>query len=185
MLKTYYNFSPISFTSVFSEVIFVMQHTTRGMKKLKFLPDDLPDIEMIGINTDLHDYRLAYFINKETTLNLERMDDLPAFSEKQKIVMNYCLYTWFDADQRLLYYLIGNDNHQGKLIEQYSQANYFILIKGKASNNNMKVMTTVLRKLPLVTFVFVPVISKIKELSGILHDLEIHELNQNTRNRLA
>jgi hypothetical protein len=185
VLKTNNNFKPIPFTSAFSELIFVTQHAKQGMKKLKFLPDDLPDIEMIGINTDLHDYRLAYFINKETQLNLERLDDLPAFNEKQKILMNYCLYSWFDADQRLHYYLIGNNNYQGKLIEAYSQANYFILIKGKSVNSNMKQMTKVLRSIPMVTFVFVPIISKIKELSGMLQDLEIHELNQNTRNRLA
>lgn len=151
------------------------------VRKLKLIPDDLPDITIIGINSTLQEYRLAYFINKETGLKFERFDDLPVFNEKLKGIRTYSYYSCYDPDQRLNYYLVGNDSPSGKLIEQYSQANYFLMIKGKKSDNDIKNLLSTLRKILTVTFVFVTVITKIKELEGILQDLELHEMEQQSR----
>jgi len=152
-----------------------------AIKKLKLVPDSFPDIEMIGISTDLSDHRLAYFINKETILQLERLDDLPIFSEKLKVMRNFCLYSWSDNDRRIDHFLIKNDHPGGKMIEQYSQANYFLLTKGVLNGDGNKTMQSILRKIVSVTFVFVPDINKIKELDGILHDLEIHVMSQSSK----
>ena len=148
-----------------------------AVRRLKLTADDFPDIDLIGINTSLQDYRLAYFINKETSLKLERLDDLPVYNEKQKDLRNYCLYSYFDPDRRVSYYLCSNDNEKGKMIEQYSQANYFLLVKGNRNDQDMKTIQSILRKLPSVTFVFVTVINKIRDIDGILYDLELHELS--------
>lgn len=152
-----------------------------AVKKLKLSPESFPDIEIIGISADLSDYRLAYFINKETTLQLERLDDLPVYSEKLKVTRNFCLYSFTDSDRRIDYFLIKNDHPNGKMIEQYSQANYFLLTKGVLSGDGNKPLQTILRKIVSVTFVFVPDINKIKELDGILHDLEIHVMGQSSK----
>lgn len=151
------------------------------VRKLKLMPDEFPDITIIGINSTLQEYRLAYFINKETGLRFERFDDLPVYTEKLKGFRHYSYYSCYDPDQRLNYYLVGNDSSSGKMIEQYSQANYFIMIKGKKSENEVKGLLSTLRKILTVTFVFVPVLAKIKELDGILQDLELHELDQRAK----
>ncbi|MGE5383818.1 MAG: IPExxxVDY family protein [Omnitrophica WOR_2 bacterium] len=151
------------------------------VRKLKLIPDDFPNVKLIGINTSLKDYRLAYFINKETGLKFERYDDLPIFDEKFKALRSFSFYSCYDPDQRVHYYLYGNDCQSGKMIEQYSQANYFLLIKGKKSDNDIKTLLGILRKINLVTFVFIPVIAKIKELDGIMQDIELHELSQYQR----
>lgn len=152
-----------------------------AVKKLKLVPDSFPDIGIIGISTDLSDHRLAYFINKETILQLERLDDLPVFSEKLKITRNFCLYSWSDIDRRVDYFLFNNDHPQGKMIEQYSQANYFLLIKGLFNGDGNKSLQTTLRRIVSITFVFAPDINRIKELDGILHDLEIHVMSQSPK----
>lgn len=152
-----------------------------AVKKLKLSPDGFPDIGLIGIHTDLSDHRLAYFINKETILQLERLDDLPVFNERAKVIRDYCLYHWADVDRRMDFYLIKNSHQEGKMIEQYAQANYFLLIKGVLNGEVTKPLQGILRKIISVTFVFVPDINKIKELDGILQDLEIHVISQSTR----
>lgn len=156
-----------------------------AVRKLKLSSDDFPDIDLIGINTSLQDYRLAYFINKETALRLERLEDLPVYSEKSKDLRNYCLYSYFDPDKRVSYYLCSNDNEKGKMIDQYSQANYFLLVKGNRNDEEVKAIQSTVRKLPSVTFVFVAVINKIKDIDGILHDLEIHELSSSAKTKQA
>ena len=64
------------------------------------------------------------------------------------------------------------------MIDQYNQANYFLFIKGKSKPLSIKILQSIIRKIPSVTFVFEALNSKIKELEGIMEDLEIHELNQ-------
>ncbi len=151
-----------------------------AVKKLKLSPDGIPDIGLIGISTDLSDHRLAYFINKETQLRLERLDDLPVFNEKMKVMRDHCLYHWADIDRRIDYYMIKNDHPGGKMIDQYAQANYFLFIKGVLNGEVTKPLQAILRKIISVTFVFVPDINKIKELDGILQDLEIHVIGQSS-----
>lgn len=150
-------------------------------KKYKLSQESETDIDLIGITTGLNDYRLAYFLNKEASFKLEKLNDLPVFNERIKVLREHSLYAWKDLDHRLNYYLISNDHPDGKMIEQYNQANYFLLIKGKHNAQDSKLLQSLIRKIPSVTFVFVPVISKIKELDGILQDLEIHELNQTNK----
>ncbi|HLN52805.1 MAG TPA: IPExxxVDY family protein [Lentimicrobium sp.] len=147
-------------------------------KKYKLSAESDTEIDIIGITTGLNDYRLAYFLNKVASFNLQRLNDLPVFNEKLKVLRDYSLFTWTDDDHRLMYYLISNDHNDGKMIEQYSQANYFLFIKGKHKAQDSKSLQSLIRKIPSVTFVFVPEILKIKELSGILQDLELHELNK-------
>lgn len=146
-------------------------------KKLISNPATYSDVHLIGINTGLQDYKLAYFINKSTNLKLERLDNLPVFNEKYKSIRNYCLYSYFDADRRMDYYLFGNSHPNGKMIEHYAQADFFLLLKGQQNESINKNLIISLRQITSITFPFVTVLSKIKEFDGILHDLELHILN--------
>lgn len=148
-----------------------------AIKKLISLSGTYPNVHLIGINTGMQDYRLAYFINKITSLKLERLDNLPVFNEKLKVIRNFCLYSYYDVSRRMSYYLIGNNHIQGKMIEQYSQADFFLLLMGQQDIEKNRELLTMLRQINSVTFVFVPVINKIKELDGIMQDLELHILN--------
>jgi len=152
-----------------------------AIKKLISLSGTFPNVHLIGINTGMQDYRLAYFINKITSLKLERLDNLPVFNERLKVIRNYCLYSYDDTSQRMSYYLIGNNHLQGKMIEQYSQADFFLLLLGPQNTERNRELLTLLRQINTVTFVFVTVTSKIKELDGIIQDLELHILNLNSR----
>ncbi len=151
------------------------------VNKLKHTPDDFSEVTLIGITTSLKDYRLAYFINKETNLNLERLDDLPVFDEKSKQLNNFSFYRWYDDDQRVSYYIISNEHPNGRMISTFQQADYFLIVKGKTNDSNLKQLQSILRSIPSVTFVFNADINKIKELTGILYDLELHELSQVSR----
>ncbi len=159
-------------------MVLIQEIVIMAVKKLKISSEQVPDVEIIGITTTLHDYRLAFFLNKEAGLQLHKLDDLPVFNEKTKESREQSLFTWTDSDQRIVYYLIGNDHPDGKMIDQYGQANYFLFIKGTSKPQSIKLLASLIRKIPSVTFVFEAIPSKIKELDGIMEDLEIHELSQ-------
>lgn len=150
-------------------------------RKLISHTQQAPDLQLIGINTDLADYKLAYFINRDISIKLERLDNLPVFCEKSKNVKLYPFFESHDHDRRVSYYLIGNNLPSGKMIDQYSQADYFLLIKGKLDEETNKKILSCLRQMNSVTFVFVAVLNKIKELDGILQDLELHLLSLNLK----
>lgn len=150
-------------------------------RKLISLTQQLPDLQLIGINTELADYRLAYFINKDISIKLERLENLPVFCEKSKNIKHYPFFEFHDPDRRVNFYLIGNNHQSGKMIDQYAQADYFLLIKGKLSEETNKAILSSLRQITSVTFVFISVLNKIKELDGILQDLELHLLSLNLK----
>ncbi|MGE5318204.1 MAG: IPExxxVDY family protein [Chloroflexota bacterium] len=156
-----------------------------AVKKLKFAQEDLPDIQLVGIHTSLRDYRLAYFINKETGLRFERHDDLPVYDERNKLVKDYSFFSYYDPDKRTSYYLFSNDHETGKMIDQYSQANFFLMISENRSNDDLKAIQSKLRKITTVNFVFEADINKIKDIEGILHDLELHLINRLVKIRQA
>lgn len=155
------------------------------VKKLKFSQEELPDVQLVGIHTALPDYRLAYFINKETEINFERQDDLPVYDEKMKILKNYSFFNYNDSDKRTSYYLISNDHETGKMVEQYTQANFFLMVSENRNPEDLKSLMSKLRKIPSVTFVFEAVVNKIKDMEGILHDLELHEINLSAKEKQA
>lgn len=150
-------------------------------RKLLSLTQQTPDLQLIGINTDLSDYRLAHFINRDLSIKLERLDNLPVFCERSKSLRQYSLFESQDIDRRVSYYLIGNNNPSGKMIDQYTQADYFLMIKGKLDEEYNKALLSSLRQITSVTFVFITVLNKIKELDGILQDLELHQLSLNLK----
>ncbi len=145
-------------------------------KKLILSSVSLPELELIGINTVLLDYRLAYFINKVAMLKLTRMDDLPVFNEKNKQLLNFPFFSYINTDYRLNYYLIANESTGIRMIDQFPQANYFLFVKGKSPSQTTKTLITSLRSISNVTMVFSVNPGNIKGLDGILQDLELHEV---------
>lgn len=145
-------------------------------KKLILTTVSFSEFELIGINTVLHEYRLAYFINKVAQLKLVRHDNLPVFNEKLKQLFDFSFYYCINDDYRLTYYLIGNEINGTRMIDQYPEANFFLLIKGKKQPILTKAILSSLRSIPNVTMVFSVVAEKIKGLDGIIQDLELHEV---------
>jgi hypothetical protein len=143
-------------------------------RKLISEPASFPDLTIIGISCQLKDYRLAFFLNRDIRLNLVRLDDLPVYSEKEDALFEFPLYTCFEAERRLNYYLMGNNNAGNKMISAYKQADFLLMVKGQNDNAKSASLITGIRKISGIQMVFLLDNDKIKNLEGVMSDLELH-----------
>lgn len=143
-------------------------------RKLISEPASFPDLTILGISCQLKDYRLAFFLNRDLRLNLVRLDDLPVYSEKEDALFEFPLYTCFEPERRHSYYLLGNNNAGNKMIPNYKQADFLLMLKGQADGEKLVALMTGLRKISGIQMVFQLENDKIKNLEGIMSDLELH-----------
>ncbi|MDY0282121.1 MAG: IPExxxVDY family protein [Salinivirgaceae bacterium] len=146
-------------------------------KKLISEPDSYPDLNVMGLSTQIKDYRLAFLMNNLLGFNLKKLDDLPVFFTRINAVVYYPIFTFYDVEQRLYYCLIGNNNKQQPMIHSIKHADYLIFIKGYPEQTKMEELTSNLRAHNEIQLAFNAEKEKIKNLEDIMTDLELHLAN--------
>ncbi len=152
----------------------MQESTSVAKRKLISEPASFPDLTLIGITSQLKDYRLAFHINRESGLSLGKQDDLPVFSEKDEAIVEFPLFSYFETERRLYYYLIGNNNSSLKMVSVYKQADFLMVLKGLPDSERTPALMSVIRKINGVQMVFILENDRIKNLEGIMTDLELH-----------
>lgn len=143
-------------------------------RKLISEPASFPYLSIIGITSQLKDYRLAFFLNRDTHLNLANLDDIPIYFEKENLLIKFPIFSCFEADQRLNYYLIGNNFDRIKMIPAYKQADYLLFLMGQISQDRLNSLISIIRTIKEIQLVFAVDKDNIKNLEGIMTDLEMH-----------
>jgi len=143
-------------------------------RKLISEPASYPDLSIVGLNCQLKDYRLAFFINREISLDLIKIDDIPVYSEKEDAFFEYPIYTCYEPERRINYYLLGNNNSGTKMIPAYKQADYLLMLRGPVDFDRVNALMIAIKKINVIQLAFALDIDKIKNLEGIMSDLELH-----------
>jgi hypothetical protein len=101
------------------------------MKKQKFTPvhEQHHDFTIFDMAASLPDYKLAYFINKNLGLNLERADDLKVSHSNSENPDNFSFY-YCEKDKGRTLFLIHEINTANPLMK-----NFFLMIQGYFSKN--------------------------------------------------
>jgi hypothetical protein len=139
------------------------------VKKLILNIDYKPEYTIIGISSHLKDYRLSFNINKKLNFKLKKLNDLVIIKGKNKKTQKYSLYHYEQPDTQNIFYLISNNNPNGKLIPSQKQTDYFLLIK------NMIVKTLKAIRNVLMVYEINP--NTIKNIDSILTEVELQGLD--------
>ena len=94
------------------------------------------DFLLWALVTPLRDYRLCYYLNKLTDLELYRQRDLVVAQGKSGSRGEYALYRGVNLLDRFRYYLLSNKSAVGqyRLLPEMRQADFFILLQCPADN---------------------------------------------------
>jgi len=88
------------------------------------------DFVLIAITSPLKDYRLCYFINKVTGLNLHKMTDYEIGMPLPLGVASFSRYADVDEANETEYYLLANRGVEGgMLVPEMRHSDYFLLIR--------------------------------------------------------
>jgi len=86
------------------------------------------EYSVIGISTNLKDYRLTFYLNRLSSLQFKRVNPF-VFKHKEQ-VFSYSLYIYLDYNNLRNYYLISNKSNAVKLVKKYQHFDYLLLMDG-------------------------------------------------------
>ncbi|MFC6103671.1 IPExxxVDY family protein [Olivibacter domesticus] len=87
------------------------------------------DFNLIAITSPLKDYRLCYYINKVTGLDLYKIEEHEIWFESQQPTY-FGRYTYEDVNNDTFYFLLNNKGVEGGvLIPEMKVTDFFLLVK--------------------------------------------------------
>lgn len=94
--------------------------------------DLIADFDLWALVSPLRDYRLVYFINKQTGLALMRLSDHQVLLPKTQGEGHFARFGYLDEIDHLVYYVISNKGQAPNkwLVPEYKQVDAWLLVKG-------------------------------------------------------
>ena len=125
-----------------------MKHNYTVINKLDISINYGDAFIMLGIVSTNTDYQLAHFINKALDIHFSKYDDF-VFNGSGKKKYPYSWYYCFSEELKVNAYLIANYHRAKKLLPEYKQIDYFIVLKiilMKSSLMRLLIPSVVLKK---------------------------------------
>jgi hypothetical protein len=142
------------------------------------------DYSIIGIATQLKDYKLCLFLNKVLGIKLVRTVDIPVRAGESETPVSFPFYRYYDAANRINWYLLSNRNHNHQLIlAGLKQLNFFLLNDGIPPFMDIKTFISSINKISNVQLAQDINIEKFKGIDYMLLDLELHLLELDRKNK--
>jgi hypothetical protein len=107
---------------------------------------------LLGISSSENDYRLSWEINKKLKISLRKSTD--HVIKREEIKQAFSVYTFFDEEVYLQYFLIANMSENGYLVEELRNMDYFLQIHGDLTDKQQKQIISSVRNIKGITGVF-------------------------------
>ena len=141
-------------------------------KKTKFVVEPFDDIRIIGINTAMFDYQLAWNINKFLKLNLVKYKDITSDAE------NFFSFYLYDAGENSnTFNLVALSNEETKWVSFSPQTDYLLIIRNYIKDSDFQSVLTKIKSIPKVIYAYSVDLAKNAKIDTILEDIEMHELD--------
>lgn len=141
------------------------------MKKNKLLvaaPFD--DIHIIGINSALVDYKLAYYLNEKLRFNFIRLKDI-LLDES----MPYAFFYYNAGENRNAYNLVSLRHKDHLCIKLNPHIDYLLIIRNPVSTDRLAQIIAALREIKEVTYAYTMELSRTPAVDVLLERIEVHE----------
>jgi hypothetical protein len=142
------------------------QEKTKKIHKLKI--DEHFPFHIIGISCHENDYRLIWAINTGLQLSFVKASNLKVKVKQGKIV-EFSRYFFEDEMLQYNYYIISNICPESILIPEYRTIDYFLFIKGSFSEGFIEEITRKLKKIEIISAVFIINVNSVKSIKRLMH----------------
>lgn len=107
------------------------------------------DFILIAITSSLKDYRLCYFINKYTGLNLCKIEDHEVWLSATEGQRCFSRYAAFSAASETEFYLVANKGDDGGiLIPEMRHSDYFFLVRNFIDDEDLEALQDNINAIP-------------------------------------
>ena len=151
------------------------------MKKTKLSIAPFDDIQIIGINTTLIDYKLAYYFNEILRYKFIRMKEILLDD-----ILPYAFFYYNAGENRNAYNLVSLRCKDHLCIKLNPHIDDLLIIRNPITPERLEQTVKQIRGLKDVTYAYPLDLSKIPSIDVLLEQIEIHEqqcleeLNDNT-----
>jgi hypothetical protein len=132
------------------------------------------DYLVVGISSQLNEHRLGYNLNQSLGIDLKRLEDLPAYFEKEKKIHPFPLYTDNRNENFKVCFLLGCMNSGIKLFPQLKYYDYLFLYENPSPDWTEERVISSIRKITNVQLAKKLIPDEIKGINMVLVDLEMH-----------
>ncbi len=141
-------------------------------KKTKFVVEPFDDIRIIGINTVMYDYQLAWNINKAIKINLVKYKNISSDDE------NYFSFYLYDAGENAnTFNLVALSNEETKWVTFSPQTDFLLIIRNYIKDSDFQSILNKIKSIPKVVHAYVVDLGKNSKIDTILEDIELHEMS--------
>jgi len=139
------------------------------MKKITLT--DYIDYEfiLIGICSQLDDYKLCWHLNKQLEIDLIRdVNDISSLHQKKKVDIFFSLFNHIDTENDLHYSIISNKSLSVNLIPEQKQTDYFLKIVGETELLDQEKIVKKIKQIENVITAFSIDINSLKSKDNII-----------------
>lgn len=140
------------------------------MKKNKLIVAPFDDIQIIGINSTLADYKLAYYFNNDLHFKFTRLDDILLDDEHP-----FAFFYYNAGENRNVYNLVSL-RHQGlPCVKLKPQMDYLLIVRNHITDDRLEQLIKNIRSIRQVTYAYIMDLEKTPVLDVLLERIEMHE----------
>lgn len=124
------------------------------------------DFHLIGICSHVKDYRISWEVNKLLNLELAKDEDHTLYLQKEEL--SFPCYSCKREEELKEYYLIGNRSKGVYLIPEESEVDYFLVLKGFSSDEEIKKLAQKIGELKTVLTSFAIEVEELKSKQNLV-----------------
>jgi hypothetical protein len=143
-------------------------------KKIRLDIDLQYDYLVVGVSSQLNEHRLGFNLNQSLGIDLKRLEDLPAYFEKEKKIHPFPLYTDNHNENFKVCFLLGCINLGIRLFPQLKYYDYLFIYENPSPDWTEDRVITSIRKISNVQLAKKLTPEELKGITMVLVDLEMH-----------
>lgn len=143
-------------------------------KKISLQIEPEPDAILVGICSQLRDYRLTWFLNKELGINFIKKENFHFKKSKNDEQKPFSFFYFNDKLNHREYCVVSNQHNNSYLIPGYKAFQYILFIYGYIHPRQKESLIKKIKKIKNVLTVTELDKQKIKNSDLIISELEIH-----------
>jgi len=140
------------------------------MKKNKLSIAPFDDIHLIGINTTLADYKLAYYFNELLRFNLVRLKEIQLDGNYP-----YAFFYYNAGENRNAYNLVALKSKDHLCVKLNPHIDYLLIVRNHLIEERLSQLVKLIRDIKDVTYAYTLDINKIPAFDVLLEKIEMHE----------
>lgn len=142
------------------------------VKKNKLTVAPFDDIQIIGINTALIDYKLAYYMNQKLGFNFVRLAEIQLDEQ-----LPYAFFYYNAGENRNAYNLVSLKHKDHYCVKLNPHIDFLLIVRNHITPEKLEQLTKNIRDIKDVSHAFVMDLSRLPVIDILLERIEMHELH--------